>query len=60
MAITTKLKTRVTFELVGVDANGKEVRQQMKKVEYEYNEFDTTQWTAFLATMANSLNNGPN
>lgn len=60
MALTTKLKTRVTYELVSVDANGKEVRQQMKKVDYEYNDFDTTQWEAFLATAANTLNNGPN
>ena len=60
MALTTKLKTRVVYELVSVDANGKEVRQQMKKVDYEYTDFDTTQWAAFLATAANTLNHGPN
>lgn len=60
MASTTKLITKVTYTLVTMDDNGKETRQQMKKVDYEYNDFDRTQWEAFLSTAANTLNNGPN
>lgn len=54
---TTKLKTRVVYELVSVDSNGKETRQQMKKVNYEYKNFDRDDFATFLATAAATLNN---
>lgn len=57
MATTTKLKTRVTYELVTTDANGKETRQQMKKVNYEYRDFDRANFAAALVTIAAALNN---
>ena len=57
MANTTKMITKVTYTLVDTDANGKEVRQQMKKVEYEYRNFDRADFPTVLTTAAASLNN---
>ena len=57
MATTTKLKTRVVYELVTTDANGKETRQQMKKVEYEFRDFDRADFPTVLSTAEASLNN---
>lgn len=56
MATTTKLKTRVVYELVTTDANGKETRQQKKKVEYLYDGFDRDDFAALLVTAAATLN----
>ena len=57
MATTTKMITKATYILVTTDANGKETRQQMKKVDYEYRDFDRGDFPAVLVAAAASLNN---
>jgi len=54
---TTKLIAHVTYVLVTTDDHGKETRQQMKKVDYEYKGFDRADFATLLATAAASLNN---
>ena len=49
--------TKATYILVDTDANGKEVRKQVKKVEYEYRDFDRADFPTVLVTAAASLNN---
>ena len=57
MATTTKMITKATYILVTTDANGKETRQQMKKVDYEFRDFDRADFPTVLSTAAASLNN---
>ena len=56
MAATTKLITKATFILVTTDGK-KETRQQMKKVEYEYRDFDRDQFDTMLTLASNTLDN---
>ncbi len=56
MAATTKLKTKVTYELVTVDTHGKTTRQQFVKKEYLYNDFDRTTFDTLLTNAASTLN----
>lgn len=54
MAATTKLITKATFFLVTTDGH-KETRQQIKKVEYEYKDFDRSQLDVILALASATL-----
>jgi ribulose 1,5-bisphosphate carboxylase large subunit-like protein len=54
--MATKLKTKVTYELVDVDAHGKETRQHFIKVNYQYNDFVRSSFPALLVTAAATLN----
>lgn len=54
---TTKLITKVTYKMVTTDDNGKETRQHMKTVTYEYRDFNITLFPALLVNADGVLNN---